>query len=338
MSATLPKRFTIRSATLDDVETVAALLNACSVEQIGKPHVEPHKIRSEWQSPSFDLGACTRVVLAPEGKLVGYVEVWEMDSHAQRFYSWGRVHPEYEGRGIGTVLIQWAEKWARRTMSKAPRDARVVLVQDTLSTDAAAQELLRSQDYRLMRHGFRMVIEMDSPPPEPVVPHGLIIRPFIRGQEERAILLALREAFEDHWGYVERPLEEQYREWMHWIESDPDFDPLLWFVAIAGGDDGEEIVGVSLCQPKTVEDPEMGWVNVFSVRRLWRRRGLPQALLHYTFGEFYRRDQRRVGLGVDARKFAGATRLYKRAGMRVDRQYVTYEKELRPAKSDTRPV
>ena len=338
MSTTLPKHFTIRSATLDDVETVAVLLNACSVEQIGKPHAEPHKIRSEWQSPSFDLEACTRVVLASDGKLVGYVEVWEMDPHAQRFYSWGRVHPEYKGRGIGTVLIQWAEKWARQTMSKAPADACVVLAQDTLSTDAAAQELLRKQGYRLMRHGFRMTIELDSPPPEPVVPRGLDIRPFVRGQEERAVLLAVREAFEDHWGYIEQPFEEQYREWMHWIESDPDFDPSLWFVAIADGDGGKEIVGVSLCQPRTVEDPEMGWVNVFSVRRLWRRRGLPQALLHYTFGEFYRRDQRRVGLGVDARKFAGATRLYKRAGMRVDRQYVTYEKELRPAGSSTRLI
>ena len=35
-------------------------------------------------------------------------------------------------------------------------------------------------------------------------------------------------------------------------------------------------------------------------------------------------------LGVDASNPTGATRLYKKAGMQVDSEYVTYEKELRP--------
>ena len=67
-----------------------------------------------------------------------------------------------------------------------------------------------------------------------------------------------------------------------------------------------------------------------SVRRPWRRKGLGMALLYHSFGEFYRRGTRKVGLDVDSQNLTGATRLYERVGMRVNRQYDSYEKELRP--------
>ncbi len=87
---------------------------------------------------------------------------------------------------------------------------------------------------------------------------------------------------------------------------------------------------MSLCHPKTAEDPEMGWVDSLGMRRPWRRRGLALVLLHHSFGEFYRRGKCKVGLEVDAQSLTGATRLYEKAGMHVDRQYANYEKELRP--------
>ena len=325
MSTTLPTHFTMRPAKMDDVEAVTALLNACAIEQIGEAQVEACEIRNRWQSPQFNLETDSQVVVAPDGKLVGHGGVWDVQPHV-RIYGGGHVHPNYKGRGVGTALCQWVEERARQAIPKAPEGARVVLLQSTLGTDTSAQELLRKQGYQLARHAFRMVIEMDEPPPEPVVPEGLIIRPFVRGQEECAVLLAVREAFKDQWGYVERPFEEEYKEFMHHIDNDPDYDPSLWFVAT----EGKEIAGMSLCHPKVVEDPDMGWVHVLGVRRPWRRQGLALALLHHTFGEFYRRGKRKVGLGVDAQSLTGATSLYEKAGMHVQRQYATYEKELRP--------
>jgi mycothiol synthase len=100
------------------------------------------------------------------------------------------------------------------------------------------------------------------------------------------------------------------------------FDPGLWFLAM----DGDEIAGGSLCQ----DYPDEGWVEQLGVRRAWRRNGVGLALLRHTFREFYRRDRRRVGLGVDSQSPTGATRLYRRAGMHVARQLDSYQKELRP--------
>ena len=48
------------------------------------------------------------------------------------------------------------------------------------------------------------------------------------------------------------------------------------------------------------------------------------------FAEFWRRGERRVGLGVDAESPTGATRVYERAGMRTLWHAIVYEKELRP--------
>jgi mycothiol synthase len=101
----------------------------------------------------------------------------------------------------------------------------------------------------------------------------------------------------------------------------PDFDPALWTVAR----DSEEVAGVIRCDPRRWGG---GWVGVLGVRRPWRRRGLGLALLQRSFGTFFDRGERRVALGVDAENPSGATRLYERAGMHVEAEHLTWEKEM----------
>ena len=71
-------------------------------------------------------------------------------------------------------------------------------------------------------------------------------------------------------------------------------------------------------------------MSSLGVKRAWRRRGLALALLHQSFGEYYKRGKTKVDLGVDAESLTGATDLYKKAGMFVLRQFDLFEKELRP--------
>ncbi len=324
MSAQAYQNYVYRPARMEDAESVTELFNLCSLKDIGAAQFLVEDNRSWWQSPGFNLEADTHVVLTPDGTPVGYADLWDVEPHV-RLFGWARVHPDYRCNGIGTHLAQWLEARARESIPKAPAGARVVLLQETLAHDEVAQSLLREQGYRRVRYFFRMAIELDTSPPAPVLPEGITIRPFIRG-EERALIEAQRAAFKDHWGCVEQPFEEEFARWMHWIDSDPDFDPSLWFVAVAD----DRIVGMSLCSPKVAEDPDMGWVGTLGVLRPWRRRGVALALLHHSFGEFYRRGKRRVGLGVDAESLTGALSLYKKAGMHPIRQYASFEKELRP--------
>lgn len=282
----------------------------------------------EWTLPKVNPATDMRLVFAPKGELVGYCEAWDMLEQHVRISVWGRVHPQHKGLGVGSCLLEWAEQRALSAVALAPVDARVVMRSFLLSQDQAGAQLFVDCGYQYIRHSLRMVIDLDENLPEPVWPEEIIVRPMIKGVDERAIVHAVRDSFQDHWGYVDQPFENEYTEWMHFIEHDPDFDPSLWFLAM----DGEEIAGISLCRPKISDTPEMGWVGTLGVRRAWRRKGLGLALLHHSFREFHHRGKCQVGLGVDAQNLTGALHLYTRAGMRSDPNYQhsVFEKELRP--------
>jgi ribosomal protein S18 acetylase RimI-like enzyme len=329
MTIALPEGFTARPATLDDADAAVELVNLCSVELIGRPEFEAHEFRNDWQSPSLNPETNVRLVYAPDGTMVGYGGVWDSAPHVQ-MHVWGNVRPAYRGRGIGTYLAAWVEARARGSIPKAPEGVRVTVDQMKLDIDAPARDLLLAGGYRLVRYFIRMLIEMDDPPPAPALPEGVAIRtladlPGTAQERLWPVIHAERDIFRDHFGYVEMPLQEEYDEWWHWIDNDPDHAPSLWFLAMAD----DQVVGVSLCQPKTAEDPNMSYVMSLGVRRPWRRQGVALALLHHTFGEFYRRGKRTVALDVDAESLTGATRLYQRAGMHEQRRSVVYEKELR---------
>jgi mycothiol synthase len=130
----------------------------------------------------------------------------------------------------------------------------------------------------------------------------------------------MEEAFADHWGHVPRSFET----WSHRTFNSPGFDPSLYFLA---WQDNQPAAGL-MCKHRG----EMAWVGTLGVRRPWRKRGLGLALMRHAFREFYHRGDTHIGLGVDASNPTGATRLYERAGMHVAREYVLYEKELRPGR------
>ncbi len=324
----LPQDYQARPARMDDVEAVVRMFNADAVQQIGIEKFTIQDTGGEWRTPGFNLETDTRVVLTPDAQIVGYYEVWDINQPHVTVNCWGRVHPAHTDRGVGSYLLEWAEGRAHQAIPKAPADARIVMTCFVLSQNQAAHELFQSTGMRLVRHSLRMVIDLNGQPPTPQCPEGIHLRSLVVNQDERRVVQSVREAFSDHWGYVEIPFEEEYEHWLHHISTNERFDPSLWFLAW----DGDEIAGISLCWPNTQDDVEMGWVGTLGVRRPWRRCGLGLALLQHSFAEFYRRGMRRVGLGVDAQNLTGALRLYERAGMHSDpaRQYCTYEKELRP--------
>jgi mycothiol synthase len=330
MKNQLPSGYQFRPATLEDLEPTVRLLNEWSQKMLGSKAFEVTEFDTEWSMPGFDLEQDTRLVLTPQGEIVGYYEVWDVDDPHVHVNIWGRVHPAHSGCGIGSYLIEWAEERGRMAIPKAPKGARVAIIGHCLTIDAAARELFNSAGFNLIRYSLRMVIELDGPPPEPVWPEGVTMRTLVVGQDEPAALQAVRDSFKDHWGNVTRPFEAELARWKHFMETDEIFDPNLWNLAIAG----DQVVGMALNYPYVDDDHEMGWVGTLGVVREWRRRGLGLALLQHSFQQFYQRGKRRVGLGVDAESLTGATRLYLKAGMHPDpaREWSIFEKELRPGR------
>lgn len=324
----LPPPFTTRPATIQDVADAAELFNTCAMQMTGAPETSIENLQGEWNDPDFDLNRSTRVVFSPDGQLVGYIEVWDSNPVPVTPWVWGRVHPDYQGKGIGTALMTWAEARARHAIDRVPTNAQVAMRSSTLSTFKPGHQLLQGMGMQVVRHFWRMVIDLDEPPTPVTWPAGIQVATYAETKDLTAVYRATNDAFRDHWGHVEQPEEAGVQRWQHWTENDPQFDPALWFLAM----EGDEIAGVSLCRPCSYDNPDMGWVNTLGVRREWRRQGLGLTLLQHSFVELYKRGQRRVGLGVDAANITGATRLYEKAGMAVARQYDTYEKVLRPGR------
>lgn len=324
----LPAEFVMRPVTMADLAAVTDLANACSMAQTGKVEYTADELEMFWQMPGFDMANSTRAVLSPSGQIIAYADIEDTAAVPVYPFVWHWVHPDYEGLGIGRALLEWGEERAWQVLDRVPAEARVAVRSACLSTYAPAHRRFAAQDFSLVRHYWRMVIELEEAPPTPQWPAGITVQTRQDRPDLLPIFRAVDDAFRDHWGHVDQPEAEAFEQFRHWVERDKEHDPSVWFLAMAG----EEIAAVSLCSSVNHEDPDMGWVNRLAVRRPWRRQGLALALLHHSFGEFYHRGRKRVGLGVDADSLTGATKLYQKAGMHVARQYDSYEKVLRPGR------
>ncbi|MBI5840534.1 MAG: GNAT family N-acetyltransferase [Chloroflexi bacterium] len=325
----LPEGFTARGAALEDVESALELYNRWSQSVIKEDEItDARAIRTEWVSPGFDPARDIRLVFAPDGRMVGYIEVWTTAKPPVHPWIWGRVHPDFGGLGLGTWMLQWAEERACKAIEEIPADLRFAPRIGIYRPAEKSKKLFDDMGYKQIRSSYQMRINMEAPPPAPVWPDSVSIRTYNPETDAEAIYRADVESFRDHFGFVEEPFEEGFARFRHFMTEYEGFDPTLWFLAM----DGDEIAGISLCRPNSYDDPDLGFVNVLGVRRAWRKRGIGLALLHHSFGEFYRRGKRKAGLGVDAENLTGALRLYERAGMHVHQAFDLYEKEIRPGR------
>src|SRR5215216_1234965 len=125
MIAELPKGFAARGAMMDDIEPSSALISRWSRSVLGWDESAPAEaVRTEWTSPGFDPAEDIRLVFAPNGEMVGYIEVWTSMKPPVHPGIWGRVDPDYEGLGIGTWMLQWAEEHILQVLPTLPAELR----------------------------------------------------------------------------------------------------------------------------------------------------------------------------------------------------------------------
>lgn len=309
----------LRPLKLSDAEAVAQLIcDACVADGDAILAESPEELLHEWQNPGFNVDTDGFIVETEDGRIVGYGGLVNYEYAIYEIL--GNGHPDFKGRGIGTAMLRAVEKRAREMMVHAQPDARVVLKTTINQKDTAGIALQENEGYLPAQYHWRMEINLKDAPPMPNFPAGIELRPFIQGEQDEAILRAHNEAFREHPGHIDWSLEE----WRRYRYDDPEFDPTLWMIAW----DDDEIAGYSINRYRT----GIGWIRTLGVRPKWRKRGLGEALLYHSFGEYYRRGMKTIGLGVNANNPTGATRLYQKVGMHAASEHITYEKELRPGR------
>lgn len=332
---TPPDGFSLRRAAWDDLFTVAGLYATCSMARVGAVTTRPADLRVRW----LELGGPHDVLLVehPDASppLVAALEFqvdvdpWtdELDLHVE-----GRVHPDWEGNGLATYLLDHAEQRARHEAWVAGRET-AVLRTTVLDGDVRANSFFTSRGFVPVRYLLELRLDLHAAPPAANWPDGVTLRTFEPGRDEPALWAAHLDAFADNPEFLPLELDE-------WVEAhlrDPGFDPALVLLAEAApgvgvGDedplDQPTLVGFAWCRAGAEGAAEEGWIRDLAVVPAWQGRGIGMALLRAAFAAFRARGLTGVRLEVDDVTLDGAVALYRRAGMRIARRTDVLEQLL----------
>jgi GNAT superfamily N-acetyltransferase len=148
-----------------DLRAVTELLIECERAEVGVTNASEEEIENSWQMSGFVLRSDAWVIVTRKGQIVGYADVRRSGEY--QLTSLVRVHPDYLGRGIGTLLVWLTEERARHLMRAIPLKQRVTLTNMVCSMNQRAQHLFQREGYALAHCYWHLVIrgdeEMDLP-------------------------------------------------------------------------------------------------------------------------------------------------------------------------------
>ncbi len=149
-----------RPPALSDIRAVTDLIVACERAEVGVTNATEEEIENSWQMPGFTLKTDAWVIVTKKGQIVGYADVRRSGEH--QLTSLLRVHPDYLGRGIGTLLVWLTEERARHLMCAIPSDQRVTLINMVSSMNPRAQHLFQREGYTLAHHYWNLIIRAEE--------------------------------------------------------------------------------------------------------------------------------------------------------------------------------
>lgn len=303
--------YRVRPASRDDIEGIAAVLNADDLADTGQSDYDADFVRNQWLVAGFDEAHDAWVVLGPDDVVIAAGNV--MPDGETRLKSWGVVHPDHRGLGVGSALVDLMEARAAERLTGV---AGATLHHSINDVDEAARAMVLARGFTFVRSFRHMQVDLDGPrePGEP--PTGIELRGIGSEDDPARAHAVFVEAFEDEWGYRVIPFEE----WRSLEAESTSFDPSLWLLAT---EDGEAVGALN-----AVVWGDRGWIGELGVRRAWRGRGIGCALLRRSFAMFAERGLPRVMLNVDFENPTGAMRLYEKVGMRAVRGFDVYEEPI----------
>jgi ribosomal protein S18 acetylase RimI-like enzyme len=262
---------------------------------------------------SADAGSATGA--DRHGTLIAFGAVSAPPPGGHRADTFGGVHPDWQGRGVGRALLTWQfERIGELRATRAPDEEWQVDAGGNV-LDERGIRLFESFGMKPVRYFFDMVADPTAAP-DVAVPDGLRVEEYTPELAER-LYAAHMEAFSDHWGYQRRP----YEEFRTLTVGSSDFRGDLTRIAF----DGNEIAGYVLAYDGADNGHYIGQVGT---RRPWRRRGLAGALVAQSMRAAAAAGRAKSALGVDADSPTGAVGVYERVGFEVHARFVAYHAPL----------
>jgi mycothiol synthase len=294
----LPAGLTARPLDLPDARAVYEVMAAVQLAETGSADIEEADIVADWQQPSVDVPAVTMGVFDGH-RLVGYAEA------ARSGRGDAAVHPQWQGRGIGTALAQW--------MQERSRELGASEIGMPVPSGGTGDRLLETLGYRVRWTSWVLRLPEGADVPERPLPAEFEVRE-ARPDEYVTVHEVIDGAFLE-WS-VRDP--EPFEDFGAGILRRAGFEP--WQIRVVTGPDG--IVGAAVLIMGRDDDGAVleGYVDRLAVRRDRRGLGLAQALLVDAFRLAREHGASACGLATDSR--TGALGLYEKVGMVVTQTWV----------------
>jgi mycothiol synthase len=308
----LPAGYEIRPATLDpsDVDAILALWIDVDIAALGFPDTGIEDVRNELTDPRRTLSVDSWLVHAPDGRLVAYATVLDLNESDQvdaDVYLDPGLAPTADGDAVAAFLLARIEQRAAE-MARL-RDlpaAKVSFIVPT--TEAELRRWVAAAGYENVRRFNRMEIELTGEERPPDLAPGVRIRVADASEQgRRTVHRLLFAAFAEHFGTAYEP----YEAWSARMQARPSADPGQWWLIEIDG----EPVGLAMGDEQYA-DENGGWVKNLGVLNEHRGHGFGRALLQHALASFAARGRTKAGLGVDTGNETGALALYESVGMR----------------------
>jgi ribosomal protein S18 acetylase RimI-like enzyme len=275
----------LRPPRRDEAEAVLAVIVARDIANIGRADYTLQDVLGDWGLPGIELERDVFVVEDDDGAILGWADVDERCARVT-------VHPDHEGRGVGTLLREAAE--ARL------RERGQAIRQDVVSSNTTAVEHLRAAGYAPVQFYQRMRAALADVSPPPDAP----VRRFDLDAEGAAVHELIEVAFSE----IEANAPQSFASWQ--AEAAAGSEPAFRLAL----DDEQGVVAAAVGERW---ENGVGYVAQLAVASRARGRGHGRTLLVALLNAF-----RDAGMTTAELSVAGtnvpATGLYTSAGMAPD--------------------
>lgn len=319
----VPSPFSARLGVPDDLAAVLSVITADDEAMVGETSMSLEQLETFLRAPAIDPDRDILTVRDDAGRIVAGA-AFELRQPGVTSMTFGWVHPEVYGKGIGQTILEWGVGTARSLVDEAPAGALVETVMPVNVKNERAVRLAERNGFSATRYFLEMATHLGRDIEVTAFTDGLQLRTMRADEGVERLSAAIDDAFRDHYGHVEAPIETVIARMENFRSSPMWDDSLVWLA-----EDGDEIAGFCVCITSRGADPKEGYVGSLGVRRPWRKRGLARFLLTNAFAEYQRRGYESVALDVDADSPTGATRLYESVGMSEVSRTLDYSLTIR---------
>jgi GNAT superfamily N-acetyltransferase len=152
-----------RAPSMQDAYKVAELIHICDKNafSLGQHHEE--EIKAAWQRPRFHLMTDAWIIATKNDQFVGYADVQQnFEQSDEGFTLTLYVHPDFQSRGIETLLIRSSEERIRQISWSIVPSWPIKVSISVKCGNYQLDAMIQHEGYALVRQFLRMHIAMEQ--------------------------------------------------------------------------------------------------------------------------------------------------------------------------------